>query len=373
MLTKAAALDPNDAQTQYYLGLVRLAQGNRDREALTSLNKAKSLDPTMAEAFYNAGQANARLNNNKEAVQDFTKATTLRDNYFEAWFGLGSTQFELNNYDAAITAYERAKRLKNDDPEVVANLGDVYRQKGDFNQAESNYNLAGLFFERQKDFATNKEKREMAAETYGKVGYAIAKQCEKNILMAVPCKWDAAVRALEKGSALTGSPTDLANYGWVLQNAGKAEITVGHTAQGREKLVRARDTLRKAVDLNPKNVEGPLLNLGMVYTDLGEHKNAVETFKRVVQKEPKWVFAINELGIAYLNDGNTKEAIAQFRKAVDRDNKFAAAYFNLAKAEFKNGNLGEAKKAHAKLKSLGPLGAGLANRLTAETGGAVKS
>jgi tetratricopeptide (TPR) repeat protein len=141
MLTKAAALDPNDAQTQYYLGLVRLAQ-NRDREALALLNKAKSMDPTMPEAFYNAGQANSRLNNNKEAVQDFTKAISLKDNYFDAWFGLGSAQFELNNYDAAITAYERAKRLKNDDPEVVANLGDVYRQKGDFNQAESNYNLA---------------------------------------------------------------------------------------------------------------------------------------------------------------------------------------------------------------------------------------
>ena len=372
LITKAAALEPDDAQTQYYLGLIRLAQ-TRDREALTALNKAKTLDPTMAEAFYNAGQANSRLNNNKEAVVDFTKAISLRDNYFEAWFGLGSAQFELDNYDAAITAYERAKRLKNDNPEVVANLGDVYRQKGDFNQAESNYNLAGLFFERQKDFANNKDQRDLAADTYGKVGFAIAKQCEKNIRLAVPCKWDAAVRALEKSVSLTSSPSDLANLGWVLHNAGKADIMAGKTAQGREKLTKARDTLKRVVDSNPKSVEGPLLNLGMVYTDLGEYKSAIETFKGVVQKEPKWVFALNELGIAYLNDGNTKEAITQFRRAVDRDNKFAAAYFNLGKAEFKNGNLGEAKKAHAKLKSLGAVGAGLANRLTAETGGAVSS
>jgi tetratricopeptide (TPR) repeat protein len=82
-------------------------------------------------------------------------------------------------------------------------------------------------------------------------------------------------------------------------------------------------------------------------------------------------FAINELGIAYLNAGNFKDAISQFNKAIDRDNKFAAAYYNLAKAQFKNGNLGEAKKAHSKLKSLGRLD--LANRLTAETNGAVSS
>ena len=180
LLTKAVALDPKDAQAQYYLGLVRLSQ-SRDKEALTAFNAAKTLQPTMAEAFYNAAMASSRLNDNKAAVQDFVQATTLKPNYFEAWFGLGSAYFELQDYPNAITAYERAKRLKNDDAAVVANLGDVYRQTGDFDKAESNYNLAVLFFERQKDFATNKETRDISAETYSKIGFAIAKQCEKNV------------------------------------------------------------------------------------------------------------------------------------------------------------------------------------------------
>jgi tetratricopeptide (TPR) repeat protein len=59
--------------------------------------------------------------------------------------------------------------------------------------------------------------------------------------------------------------------------------------------------LKKAIDSNPKILEGPLLNLGMVYTDLGDYKSAIETLKSAIQKEPKWVFALNELGIAYLN------------------------------------------------------------------------
>jgi tetratricopeptide (TPR) repeat protein len=364
------AQDPNDAQAQYYLGLIRLHQG-RESDALTAFNAAKAAEPTLAEAFYNAGQANSRLDKNNEALKDFLQATTLKPNYFEAWFGLGSAYFELQDYPKAIEAYERAKRLKNDNAEVVANLGDVYRQIGDFNQAESNYNLAGLFFERQKDFATNKETREIAAETYGKVGFAIAKQCEKNMRIGAPCKWDTAVRVLEKAASMTDSPTDYANLGWALHNAAKTDIAFGRQADGRAKLERARDNLQRAVAANPKAVEGPLMNLGMVYTDLGDYKNAQATFKQVTQKEPKWVFAINELGIAYLNDGNYKDAISQFNKAIDRDNKFAAAYYNLGKAQFRNGNLGEARKAHSKLKSLGR--ADLANRLTAETGGAVAS
>jgi tetratricopeptide (TPR) repeat protein len=370
LLTKAVAADAKDAQGQYYLGLVRLSQ-SRDKEALEAFNSAKQFEPTMAEAFYNAGVANSRLNNNTAAVQDFVKATTLKPAYFEAWFGLGSAYFELQDYPKAVDAYERAKRLKNDNAEVVANLGDVYRQMGDFDKAESNYNLAGIFFERQKDFSTNKETREIAAETFSKVGFAIAKQCEKNVRLGIACKWDTAVRTLEKAASMTNSPTDYANLGWAQHNAAKASISLNRAAEGREMLERARDNLKKAVDANPKNVEGALLNLGMVYTDLGEYKNAQSAFKQVTQKEPKWVFAINELGIAYMNDGNYKDAVTQFNKAIDRDNKYVAAYYNLAKAQFKNGNMGEARKAHAKLKSLGR--GDLANRLTAETGGAVSS
>src|SRR5688572_21242749 len=77
LLTKAVAADAKDAQGQYYLGLVRLSQ-SRDKEALDAFNAAKQLEPTMAEAFYNAGLANSRQNNNTAAVQDFLKATTLK-------------------------------------------------------------------------------------------------------------------------------------------------------------------------------------------------------------------------------------------------------------------------------------------------------
>lgn len=370
LLTRAIAIDANDAQSQFYMGLIRMSQG-RDREALAALNKAKSLDPKMAEAFYNSGEVNSRLNQNREAVADFEKAVALRPNYFEALFGLGSAYFELAEYPKAVENYEKAKRLKNDNAEVVANLGDVYRQMGDFNKAESNYGLAGLFFERQKDFATNKETREIAAETYSKVGFAVAKQCEKNTQAGIACKWDAAVAALEKSSKFSNNPAHLSNLGWALHNAGKYDIQDGRAAQGREKIVRARDVLTRAVAATPNQTEGPLLNLGMAQTDLGENKAAIDTLKKVIQKEPKWVFALNELGIAYLNDGNSKEAVSQFKKAIGRDDKFAAAYFNLAKAEFKNGNLGEAKKAHSKLKSLGR--ADLAAKLERETGGVVRS
>lgn len=370
LLSKAVAIDGNDATTQHFLGLVRLQQG-RDRDAANAFNRAKTLDPTNAESFYYSGEVQTRLNNNAAAIEDFKKAIAIRDAYFEAWYGLGSAYFEMENYKEAVAAFERAKRLRNNNPEVVANLGDAYRQIGDFNQAESNYNLAVVFFERSPNYAQNDELKALTADINGRIGYVIAKQCESNRKRGVACKWDTAVRALEKASSITNSNMDYANLGWAYYNAGQTDISNGNTAQGRAKLEKARDNLIKAVSTDSAYLQGPLMNLGKVYTDLGNYKGAIDAIKRVVDKDPKSTVALNELGLAYYNDKNYKQAIAQFKKAVDRDGKFAEAYFNMGRSYLKESNMGETQKAIDKLRSLGRQD--LAGKLQVEAGGIFKS
>ena len=369
MLSRSVSLDPDDAPAQYFSGLVSLSR-NKEQDALLAFKRAQKLDPNYAEAFYYAGEAQARLGKSSLAIEEYKRAIALKDNYFEAWYGLGSAYFDVENYREAITAFERAKRLRNDNAEVVANLADAYRQIGDYNQAETNYSLAVLFFERQRDFAQNKATRDLTADIYGRWGFVIAKQCEMNVKRGMSCKWNTAVNALDKASALSHDNFDTANLGWAYYNAARADMAAGRKDEARAKLLKARDNLKQAIETNPGYMQGPLLNLGMVYTDLQDYPAAIETFKKVVAREPKWVFALNELGIAYMNNGNYKEAAAEFRKAVSRDNKFAPAYFNLAHAEYKNGNMGEAKKAYSRLRSLGR--ADLATRLDVLTGGRIR-
>ena len=69
LLVRALEISPNDAQTQYFLGLIRYSQ-NKNPEALTAFNKAKTLDPTYAEAFYQAGETLVRLKKYREAVPE---------------------------------------------------------------------------------------------------------------------------------------------------------------------------------------------------------------------------------------------------------------------------------------------------------------
>ena len=353
-----------DAQTQYFIGLIRHSQ-NRNNEALEAFGKAKQLDPTNAEVYYYSGETLARLNQNNEAVVEYTIATELRDNYFDAWFGLGSVQYELGNYAASIEAFRKAVRLKNNNIEAYINLGDANRQANKFNDAESAYNLAGTFIERTKDFS-----KDEAADVYSKIGFVIAKQCEINLKKGVPCRWPVAVIALEKASAITGNTVDTANLGWAYYSAARLDIANKQPEAARLKLEKAKVALEKAAYSSPKYIEGPLVNLGMTLTDLGDYAGAVDAFKRVVAKKPEWVFALNELGIAYRKQNNLKDAADTFRTAVKRDPKFAPAHYNLGETEFRNGNLGEAKKSWSALRKLGR--PDLASQLELISGGAVR-
>ena len=347
LLVKALAINPNEPQTQYFLGLIRLSQNN-NKDALTAFNKAKTLDPTFADAYYQSGETLMRLNRPKEAVFEYKKATELKANYFEALVGLGAAHFQSENYAEAVNSYKQAERLDNRNIENLVNLGDAYREMSNFNDAEAKYNLATVFLERDPKFP-----KDEAADIYSKIGYVIAKQCEINMRKAVPCRWEVSVRALEKAAAITGNNVDTANLGWAYYNAAKNDSYNKQPEAARAKLEKAKENLQKAAFSSPKYIEGPLLNLGMTLTDLGDYAGAVDAFTRVIAKQPKWVFAMNELGIAYRKQDKYKEAADAFRRAISTDGKYVIAYYNLAESEYRAGNLGEAQKAYDKVKQLG--------------------
>ncbi|MEP7214240.1 MAG: tetratricopeptide repeat protein [Acidobacteriota bacterium] len=364
LLTKAVATSPNDAQAQYYLGMVRYSQ-NRNDEALEAFRKAGTLDPKNADAFFEAGETLMRLNRNTDAIAEYTKATTLRDNYFDAWYGMGVAYAEMEKYAEAIPPFKKASKLLNTSVDAYVNLGDAYRLTGNYNDAEANYNLALVFMQKIPGYP-----KEEMADTNSKIGFSVAKQCELNLKAAKPCRWDTAVKALENAAALSQSNIDYANLGWAYYNSAKVDISYKHPELARPKLEKAKENLQKAAFSSPKFIEGPLLNLGMTLTDLGDYAGAVEAFKRVIGKQPKWLFAVNELGIAYRKQNNYAAAIEQFRAAVDKDDKYAVAHYNLGEASFQSGNLPAAKKEYDKLQKLGAKN--LALQLDLISGGAVR-
>jgi len=364
LLSKALVADPNSAETQYFTGLVRYSQ-NKNEASVAAEQKAVQLKPDYAEAYYALGQALERLDRSPEAAAAYQKALELKPNYFEAAINLGSEYYKLQQWDNAVAAYEKAVRLKNDNIQAYINLGDAYRQAKNYEKAESNYNLAVSFFERIPDFDKNDK-----ADTYNKIGFVIAQQCPINTAKFLPCRWNVATVSLEKAAALTNDNVDYANLGWAYYNAAQRDMIDHKDADAKAKLEKARTDLQRATAADSRYLTAPMVNLGMALNDLGDYPSAIDVLNKVVAREPKWTFAINELGVAYLLNKDYKNAIDRFNTVVKRDDKYTAAWFNLGKAHFANGNIGEAKKAYSQLRKLGANQ--LADRLDRETGGAMQ-
>lgn len=369
LLTKALAIEQGNAQTQFFIGLIRYAQNN-NVDAMAAFNKAKTLDPSLEEAFHYVGETFTRDGKYREAIGEYNKAIALRDNYFEAWFGLANAQFQLGEYSDAIKSYNRALTLNNTNVEGYVNLGDANRLLGNYNEAGAKYKLAISFIER----TPGHDKGELA-DLYSKVGFVIVKQCEVDRKRNVGCRGlDGSLAAMEKAVSLSSGTVDSSNLGWAYANVGNDDMYNNRKDAGRVKLLKAKALLEQAANTTGLNADGALVNLASVLSALGDNAGAVGALKKVVDRNPKSAFLLNELGMAYMKASNFKEAVSQFKKAVDQDNKFSQAYFNLGSAEFKNGNLGEAKKAYRKLKDLkDPDAPGYVADLEKLTNGAVRS
>jgi tetratricopeptide (TPR) repeat protein len=346
LLTKAIGAGSADPQTQYFLGLVRYSQ-NRNEEALRAFQQARTVQPNYEEAYFYSGETLARLRRFPEAITEYERATSLKPTYFDAFVGLGDAYYEVGRYADAVNAYKQAVKLKNDNPDVFENLADAYRQVGSFNEAEANYNLAALFLQRRPDYD-----KETLADIYNKTGFVIAKQCEINTRRAIPCRWTIAIDVLEKAANLAKTTIDNANLGWAYYNAARIDMTMRREADAKSKLERAKSNLLKAIALNPKFVDAPTLNLGVVYIDLGEYQNAINTLAPIVDKHPEWVFSKYALGTAYYKTNDFNSAAKYFKKAVDDEPSYVQALASLGYTELQRKNGKEVKRIVDRLRKL---------------------
>jgi hypothetical protein len=86
-----------------WLGLARVNQGFRE-DGVALLRKAAALDPQRAETQYNLGLHTT----GDEAIQAFERAVGSRPNFVLAWYHLGNARAAAGKRDAAVAAWRRA-------------------------------------------------------------------------------------------------------------------------------------------------------------------------------------------------------------------------------------------------------------------------
>jgi len=143
-LSRAAKLDPDDAQVQHNLGSV-LLQLRRLEEAEACYRQALALAPEYVQAHSNLGITLFELGRYEEAAASYRQALALEPDFAEAHNNLGNALKELKRYEDAEACFRQALAVKPDFAEAHSNLGLVLLRLRRPEEAEKSYRQALAF------------------------------------------------------------------------------------------------------------------------------------------------------------------------------------------------------------------------------------
>ena len=128
---------------------------------------------------------------------------------------------------------------------------------------------------------------------------------------------------------------------------------LGAANMGLGRLQAASDSFKKVLDLNPTYAEAHN-NMGVTLQEQGNLDEAIAAYKKALSLKPDYAEAYDNMGSALQGQGNLDEAIAAYNKALSLKPDYAETLYNMGSALQEQGNLDEAIAAYNKALSLKP-------------------
>jgi len=110
------------AERSYAQGLAQLSRDDYAK-ALPYFDRATEIDPTYAEAWYQAGYCYGVLGKHNESLRASRQAAKLRPDWAETWVNIGASSYALGDYKESLDAYKQAAKLDSDNAETQYALG----------------------------------------------------------------------------------------------------------------------------------------------------------------------------------------------------------------------------------------------------------
>ena len=143
---KALSIKPDLAEAYYNIGIALHNNGNLER-AIEAYRKAISIKPDYAEAQNNMGNSFRKKGDLERAIDAYGKAISINPNYAEAYKNTGSAFEELGTIQKAKTAYRKAISIKPDYAEahrILSSINKYTPDDGHFSQVKKQYDNANL-------------------------------------------------------------------------------------------------------------------------------------------------------------------------------------------------------------------------------------
>ncbi len=205
---------------------------------------------------------------------------------------LGVIYRKKGKYDRAISEYEKALQFDPEYPVVYNNLGFIYYRKGLFDKAIECYKKS-IEFDPGYVLAYNK-----LGVVYRRKGlYKKAIEVYK--------------QAIEIRSDYTEAYYNMA-------------IVYRHM----KKYDEALEMYKKVIELKPDHIPAHV-NLGLAYKYKGEYEKAIEEYEIVLKADPSYIEIYINLGIVYFFKGEYSKALEDLNYAIEKDPQNPISYYYL--------------------------------------------
>lgn len=128
--------EPNNANVLHLIGLIRYASGKYD-DAISFINQALALAPTIPEFYNNLGEALRAAGRPEEAITNYERALALKPHFAEARNNLGNAWLRLGKFDFAEASYAAAIKDQPNYAEAHYNLGYALSAQKKFHEARA--------------------------------------------------------------------------------------------------------------------------------------------------------------------------------------------------------------------------------------------
>ncbi len=221
-----------DAAVYFFKAVSELEKQNYDA-AIDNYKKAVSINPKLAEAYYNLGIAYGEKGDTETAIIYYKKAIAINPNDAEAYNNLGNAYREKGDTETEIIYYKKAIAINPEHAKAYYNLGNAYGEKGDTETAIVYY---------KKAIDINPE----YAKAYNNLGAAYQKKGDI----------ETAIFYYKKAIAINPEyATAYSNLGVAYGKKGDIENAIVY--------------LKRAIDIDPKDAEA-YYNLGIAYGKKGD-------------------------------------------------------------------------------------------------------
>lgn len=252
--------------------------------AVEAFDKAISINPDIAIAYYARGMALRDWGKYPEALASFDLATQKNDKFYEAWREKSQMLLVLQRNDEALASINQAIQLNQKDFSLYLLQGEILKTLNQYQEAEKAYSRAIAINSLPQAYISRSEARFLKGDEEG-ASQDVDKAIELN-----PKSADAyMIRALFRSN-------------W--------------RKQKRLDLQGAEADFAEAIRLKP-NYEQAYYERGEFHYNWENYQGAIEDYSQVIALFPNYAAAYYDRGLAYRKLGEKQKALADFNKAAE--------------------------------------------------------